>query len=375
MFLQEKKKSQLNIDMQEAIVLETMPSSFCFANLPTAVMEWIENYGFEMLTVCSHVGKIHYATPSVKKVLGIDSNDVINVNGLSLLTQKSRDLILNSMRDQKLEQKQFTLQIINATKRPIWVDLIVKPIYIRSDETVIYISLINNISDKKEAEDMLIRSEKLTNAGQLAAGVVHEIRNPLTSLKGFVDLLEAGIDREREYYKIIKDEIEKIESISSELLFISKPLTNNQTVCQIQPIVDEVISLMQTHAKQYDVEIIRSNSCEALLYLDRSQIKQVFINLVKNAIEAMQSEGTIDISIDQNENNCNVYIEDEGPGIPQHLLHKIKEPFFTTKEEGTGLGLMITNRIIENHNGEFKVESSESEGATCIVSLPLHDHE
>lgn len=234
-----------------------------------------------------------------------------------------------------------------------------------------YIGVAKDVSDKKEIEEMMFRSEKMSVAGQLAAGIAHEIRNPLTSLKGFLQLIQAGISRKEEYYKIMVEEIEKIETITSELLFISKPVAENKESETIHEMLQDVITLLYSQARLQNVQINFEKGSNSRLLCDRSQIKQLFINLIKNALEEMPKGGKIDIRQRQVGTDCIVDVVDEGPGIPDDVLAKLKEPFFTTKKEGTGLGLMICMQILDKHNGALDILRNETKGSTFRVSLPI----
>lgn len=217
----------------------------------------------------------------------------------------------------------------------------------------------------------MIRSEKMSVAGQLAAGIAHEIRNPLTSLKGFLQLLQAGVSREDAYHNIMVDEIEKMENITSELLFISKPMTDHKEMVKLPEMVEDVVTLLQPEAKLKNIEIKMKQISSQNVNCDRSQIKQVFINILKNAIEAMDAPGCIKISSQLQKQGMAIDISDEGPGIPEEIIHKLGEPFFTTKQNGTGLGLMITRQILERHEGKLEILQNEETGSTFKVILPF----
>ncbi|SEN48672.1 two-component system, sporulation sensor kinase A [Amphibacillus marinus] len=352
--------------------LSTTPARFNLASLSEEIVDWIEHHGFDFMSVCNRKGRVLYTSTSVEKVLGYQREDIIGDLSIRYIPRRSRAAFIETFLFDSPYRQRFTIQLKSITGKNVWVDVVIKTIFIEDIESVLYLILVKNISDKKEAEEMLIRSEKMSVAGQLAAGVVHEIRNPLTSLKGFIDLLQAGIDRNHEYYKIMIEEIEKIETISSELLFISKPLTHNQSYQWIKGMIEDVITLLNTQAKNFDIRINLVCPNDYVVYVDRSQMKQVFINLIKNAIEAMAAPGEITAKVERRQNLCVASVIDEGPGIPPHLIHKVKEPFFTTKKEGTGLGLMITTRIIENHNGLFKILSNKPTGTTFEVHLPYY---
>ena len=235
--------------------------------------------------------------------------------------------------------------------------------------------ILRDITDKKQSEELLIRSEKLSIAGQLAAGIAHEIRNPITAIKGFVQLMKSGIVEKKMYLDIMASEIERIEMILSELLILAKPQIIQTERRDIRMLLAQVTTLLDTQAIIDNVQIITEFDPEIPPILcDENQLKQVCINFIKNAIEAMPTGGNIVIQVTSKKENPNhilLRFTDQGCGIPEHILSKLGEPFYTTKEKGTGLGFMVSKRIIENHNGEIAVFSEENKGTTIEVSLPI----
>ncbi|WP_112180985.1 MULTISPECIES: ATP-binding protein [Paraliobacillus] len=347
------------------------PKQFKLASLPEEVLNWIDKQGFDFITICNDKSEVIYVSNSIEKVLGFEKDELIASNAISYFSPMDQERIPEKINKNEKKVQKFTANIRDAFGRYRSIDSVIASLFSRDTQEKLYICLSKDITDKKEAEQMLIRSEKMSIAGQLAAGVAHEIRNPLTSLKGFVQLLQAGIDRKEEYYKIMIDEIEKIDAISSELLFIAKPMTDERKNESVSDMVQDVITLLNTQAKVYNINLISQIEVDQTVYCDRTQIKQVLINLIKNAIEEMPNGGTIQIHVTDDQTYCSISVIDEGPGIPESLLHKLKEPFFTTKKEGTGLGLMISNKIIENHNGVLDILQNQDKGSTFCVSLPL----
>lgn len=347
------------------------PGEFNLANLPKKVLNWIENHGFDFITICDQYGKIIYISASIEKILGFKPEELVGSRAANYFSPNDRAVFTNNFNKNIRQGQKLVLNIRNVLGKYIWIDSAIASLFLIDKKTKLFISLSKDITDKKEAEEMLIRSEKMSIAGQLAAGVAHEIRNPLTSLKGFVQLLQAGIDRKDEYYNIMIDEIEKIDAISSELLFIAKPMTDDRKDESVSEMVCDVITLLNTQAKVYNIELILQIETEQTIFCDRTQLKQVLINLLKNAIEEMPNGGIITIRVTTDSRYCCISVVDQGPGIPENLLHKLKEPFFTTKKDGTGLGLMISNKIIENHNGRLDIIQNPDKGSTFSISLPL----
>ncbi|WP_433959738.1 ATP-binding protein [Cytobacillus horneckiae] len=242
-------------------------------------------------------------------------------------------------------------------------------------KSVIYL-ILRSVEGKKKTEQFLMESEKLLIAGQLAAGIVHEVRNPLTSIKGFIQLSQSQYDEDKNrfYLNIIQTEIERIELILTELLTLTKPRNSHVESNDVEQLLQEVITLIDTQAIMNNIDIhITIKDKLPVIYCDKNQLKQVLINIIKNSIEAIINHGSITIEGNIEGKHIHLCITDSGPGIPAHLLKRIEEPFFTTKENGTGLGLMICRQIIESHNGSMKIRSS-SKGTKIHILLPINTH-
>ncbi|MGD7052437.1 PAS domain S-box protein [Sutcliffiella horikoshii] len=228
--------------------------------------------------------------------------------------------------------------------------------------------IIRDITERKQAEALMLQSEKLTVAGQLAAGIAHEIRNPLTAIKGFFKLLEREMEEKKEYFDIIESELSRIELILSELLLLAKPHQVYVHPVSVHSLLKDVTTLLETQAIMNNVWFdlkLKANS--PTIKCDENQMKQVFINLIKNGIEAMPSGGTIYIDTEESGDEVVVTLRDEGTGISEDIIKRLGEPFFTTKTTGTGLGLMITFNIIKNHHGTVNVTSEVNKGTQIEV--------
>lgn len=229
-----------------------------------------------------------------------------------------------------------------------------------------------DLTTYKQAEQLLINSEKLTIAGQLAAGIAHEIRNPITAIKGFTQLMRSGASEKKLYFDIMASEIERIEMILSELLILAKPQMVHSDRKDIRSLLAQVMTLLDSQAILNNVEIVTAYEPDlSPIMCDENQLKQVCINFIKNAIEAMPHGGTLLIQVKcVKDTGLLLRFIDHGCGIPEHILSKLGQPFYTTKEKGTGLGFMISKKIIENHNGTVSVFSKENEGTTIDIYLP-----
>jgi len=232
--------------------------------------------------------------------------------------------------------------------------------------------ILKDISEMKRNRELLQQSEKLAVVGELAAGIAHEIRNPLTSLKGFMQLSYENAPTL--YTEIMLSEIDRIHTITSELLLLGKPKAFDFENKPLMPLLEAILTLVNTQAILFNVEISIAAAPgveDILVRCEESKIKQVFLNVLKNAVEAMPNGGNLKIRLEREGEFVRVNVSDEGVGISKEQLSKLGQAFFTTKENGTGLGLMISFNIIEQHGGRLVIDSEEGVGTTVTIRLPI----
>lgn len=215
--------------------------------------------------------------------------------------------------------------------------------------------------------------EHLSEIGKLSATIAHEIRNLVTSLKGFVELLKGHTtDDGKNYIEIIESEMERMENILSEILYLSKPSQCFKEKVSLFNVIKEVIQIMepQAYLNEVDIQLKIGEHCNSLIIGNANRLKQMFINLVKNAIEVMPNGGTVTIELKNVDDKIRVYVQDEGMGIPEEYLSELFTPFFTTKDEGTGLGLTLVKKVVDEHRGKIEVKSTVNVGSTFILEFP-----
>lgn len=234
-----------------------------------------------------------------------------------------------------------------------------------------------DISDTEELEKRMHQSEKLALVGEVAAGAAHEIRNPLAVIHGFISLMNQSLsdeEKKRFYLPLLMKELERINYIIEEMLLLSKPGTPVMKKVSMQEIINELLPLI-THSSKFtekDKLIFDVKLQPYILKVDEKQIKQVLHNLIRNSMEAMDGEGVITIYSQVHEDSYCLYIEDTGKGIPLHMQQSLYQPFSTSKDSGTGLGLPIAQRILESHGGQIKLLSTSSRGTVFVIKFPLH---
>jgi two-component system sporulation sensor kinase A len=363
----EKKRETLNTSYNKSENGQVVTG---LSSLPPYILDWIESRLTEAIIIWRE-GKAIFATNSVKNIFGYRKSEIIGMNWHHFVSPKEINRIRENFDPELDETQQFNIYILNKHNKYVWAECTVKILHEENSVDEFMITSLKDITEKKETEELMIRSEKMSIAGQLSAAIAHEIRNPLTSIKGFLQLLQAGINRNDEYYKIMIDEIEKIEKITSEMLSISKPNTENREIEPLINMIKEVTFLLEPEANANGIIISVKEPMNESVVCDRSQMKQVFINIIKNAIEAMESTGEITIFTERTQTSVVVNITDEGPGIPEEMIERLGEPFFTTKKNGTGLGLMITKQLLERHGGSLNIKNNPEIGCTFQLIFPL----
>lgn len=260
---------------------------------------------------------------------------------------------------------------VTRTGEVIPVSVTVSPIR-DSDGTIrAFASTCRDMRSRNKMEELLRRSEKLTTVGQLAAGVAHEIRNPLTTLRGFLQLQLQSKSLNLSHVSLMLSELDRINLIVGEFLILAKPQATKFVTKDVRDVLQDVLRFLDSEAHLHNIvfrTVITEEAC--LISCEENQLKQVFINLLKNGIEAMPQGGPIHISIQNKGSSIAISITDEGVGIPEEMISKIGDPFFTGKETGTGLGIMVSQRIINSHHGTLEIQSQVNVGTSVKVTLP-----
>jgi two-component system, NtrC family, sensor histidine kinase HydH len=227
----------------------------------------------------------------------------------------------------------------------------------------------------RQTEKDLAHREKLAALGEMAASVAHEMRNPMTALRGFAQRMHRRMpenDPNRKYTEIIIEEVDRLARLIRDVLDYARLPEPEMQLNNLNELILEWIALIKEDCGRHNITLKTQLTEVPPFYFDSEQIKQVFLNIISNAIHAMENNGgTLTITTVVENNQAKLAISDTGPGIWPEIMKDIFNPFFTTKSGGTGLGLSIAHRILEDHNGDIKVQSQVGQGATFMVVLPL----
>lgn len=309
-------------------------------------------------------------------------------------------MINDLLEDLSLYEKFFTLKalsVLNSEKSPVIIkegnhQVIVKfdgdnndasysydvnTSVIRDDAKGFY-GVVTSFKDITEAEKLkqkLVRKESLLAMGEMAASAAaHEIKNPLFSIRGFLQLLEESLEKEderREYTEIMLSELDRLHRLIEKFLSFSKEGVSKKSLIDINSVVHDVIKLFKPRLKLSNIKCHFKKSNEKLVVQGNcDQLRQVFINILQNCYEAIEPGKNIYVTSKAVDKQCIIIIKDEGKGICKKEMSQIFQPFFTTKEKGTGLGLFITKKIIKNHNGKIEVDSEEGKGTRFTIIFP-----
>jgi PAS domain S-box-containing protein len=252
------------------------------------------------------------------------------------------------------------------------------------EETVGHIIIFVDITEKKLREFQLRQAESLAALTNLSAGVAHEIKNPLTSIDIHIQLLNKEIQKLKHvnsetsknvnnFLAIIKEEIDRLNSIVQDFLFAVRPMSLNFSKENINEIIKEMIDFLKYELTEAEIDIkLELDEKIPGVVVDPKYLKQALLNLIKNSVEATESGGEIQIKTEEvADGDVAVYIIDNGEGIPENIMNKIFEPYFTTRRSGTGLGLVIVYKILKELGGDLTINSKVDEGTVVRVKLPV----
>ncbi len=356
-------------------------------------LETVFNSIQEGIIVTDSKGRITYLNDAACQLFGLEAEDSLGKR----LDERVRGLDWNALSREGAVSRDMeifypTNRFINFYSVPLVIerqdsvagDAVPGPrsATAATGERVGHAIILRDITESRRTEQQTIESERLNALTLLAAGVAHEIGNPLNSLNIHLQLIEREARKLdgakgaelQESVEVARAEINRLDSIITQFLRAIRPTRPQLRPENINTIVEEAVRFFALEIKDRDVVVEQElRSDLPLLELDRDQMKQAFYNVIKNSFEAMKSRGILRIRTDLDESHVIVRFTDTGGGISAENLSRVFEPYFTTKTSGTGLGLLIVRRIVREHGGELSIESSEGKGLTLTIRLPHID--
>lgn len=347
-------------------------------------LETIFNAIHEGVIVTDIGGRINYLNRAACEIFALEREECMGkplserLRGLDWSKLVESDKVVS--RDMEVFYPQH--RFLNFYVVPLALDAPTRQKNQARQEHVGYAVILRDITESRRATDETIQSEKLTALTLLAAGVAHEIGNPLNSLHIHLQLMERKLrklpDAPRKdlskSLEVAREEIERLDAIIHQFLGAIRPARLNLAPESINQLVAESVAFLENEIRDRDILVEQElRSDLPLLEVDRNQLKQAFYNIIKNAFQAMEQDGLLRIRTDLEDDWLTISFSDTGGGISPEQMSKIFEPYFTTKASGTGLGLLIVRRIVREHGGEIDLVSDEGKGLTFTVRLPLRD--
>lgn len=325
-------------------------------------------------------GVIKNINQGLCSILGIQENKILGRNIINLYdnwnSSYENKLLLQILVESLETQKEFRQVERMYTRDDEKLHLSVSTHLLRNKYKRIIgvLAILHDFTYEKKLEQHLLRAEKLVNAGQMAAELAHEIKNPICSIRGLLQMMgRKHCLEESKYYEVITSEIDRISALLQRFLTLTQDAPKLEKLV-LNHLIEEVVPLLESYAEFKNIDIcVDMQKQIPCINADAENIKQVIINIVQNGIDALPEKGRINISIwyDQIRDLLRMEFKDNGSGIKPEHLDKIFEPFFTTKDNGSGLGLAISHKIIENHQGKLFAFNNLDGGATFVIELPI----
>ncbi len=309
--------------------------------------------------------KIKSINQSAEKTLSIKAEDVIDRDCSEVFDEP----LLGIIRDNKsLFRGEYPY--VTGDKRHVWLGVTTSQLRNAAHETIGMILVFSDLTDVKALQAQVELKKRLTQLGEMSAGIAHELRNPMSVIAGYAKLLSKKVEEpHKTTVNAILTEIEGMDNIISEFLSFAKPTDLHKVPVHLRKMIEETASVAMSGQENMTVSI-QGEDPESIM-ADEIMLRQAFTNLFVNAVESMPGGGTVHVDFRSENGRAIICIRDSGHGIPEDMKQKIFLPFYTSKEKGIGLGLAIVQKVIVSHGGSIDIESSEGEGTIFRIIMPL----
>ncbi len=325
------------------------------------------------LMAVDRLGAVSLLNPVAEQILDCRPHQVLGRPAGEVFPSVAPLLLRMEKGDPGILQRQEVQHRRGEDERPIPVGLMLSVLKNPDGEDAGILIHLQDLTEKKQMEALVQRAEKMAALGVLAAGIAHEIRNPLASISGAVQMLSVDEDlngEDRRLMEIVKRETERLNLLISDFLHYARPKEPQPRTCWLKELVEETVSVFLRSADEGSLKV-NCDLAEVEVRVDPDQIRQVLWNLLANAEKAMEGSGDVTVRLIAGDGGSFVLeVADDGPGVPEELRGRIFEPFFTTREDGSGLGLATVSRIVEAHRGTIELKCPQGGGSAFVVRLP-----
>jgi len=333
------------------------------------------------LVILDQRGVIQRLNPAAQSILGLDEDQVLGRpmtdafgEGLHDFTRALAQVLAGGGPVLRRE-----LRVRREGEPDLPVGVSVNPVVDARGEPAGAVAIFQDLTDINRMRARMRESDQLAAVGELSAGIAHEIRNPLGSIRGSVEILAGDLDlgaQERELMELILKESRRVNDIITDFLTFARPRSVQTGLVEMRPYLDDLVLQLRMHLQQRGATTVVNHELDPedmLILMDGEQIKQVLLNLAMNGFESMDYAGalTLRAELDQSNTACLITVADTGPGVPAENRDSLFKPFFTKRKGGTGLGLSVARRIVNDHDGRIELISAAGEGAVFRITLPL----
>ncbi len=385
-----RTRTEITPDEVEAMVIFANHASIVIENTrldkerrdKQSLLEGVIKSSINGIIVSDIRGKILHINPKAEEMAGITQEEArgILAQDLSDLDDEERRRLYQVFKNKENISHYERLHTRRDGRRLV-VSLSCFPVIDENDRTLGVVTEFTDVTEKKRMDDYYVRLEKFAALGHIASAIAHEIRNPLAGIAATVQNLEVDCEEgspQKTDLRNIIHEVDRLEKLLRDILGLARPLPLQMEELRVSDLIHSTLNLVKKEAAKRAIAITTAfPQSEIFIRADAGRLRQVFLNLILNAMEAIDAKGEIAVALEMQTDGKDrparlvINVKDDGPGIPPGHLNKIFDPFFTTKKVGTGLGLAVCQRIIQDHDGMIEVESRENAGATFRITLPV----